>query len=333
MNNAINKFNELVEIHLGNIGLVHKVYVFIDVLLVKLLKQASVGEYFKYRFFEKSRYGRSKYFTAYKLRKLNKICNDYEKSMIFRDKTKFVSVFKKYVNRDALDMRIATKEQFVEFCLKHNCMFVKPVDADRGTGIHIEKCTSNFETEKLYIRLHDEAGIVEEMIVQCTELASFNDTSINSFRLVTFLHLDGRVSILPGAVLRLGRKGEVADNFHHGGICAQIDIETGMVTSVGIDKNGNRYVLHPDSGKPIVGFVVPMWDEVCKCVLEAATIVPEVHYVGWDVTVTADGKVVLIEGNNKADPDVAQMSDGIGKRAFYEPCLKEMLDGGVQSRM
>ena len=68
-----------------------------------------------------------------------------------------------------------------------------------------------------------------------------------------------------------------------------------MVCSTGIDKNGNRYVVHPDVGVPIIGFVVPMWDEICNTVLAAAKIVPEVRFIGWDVAVTKDAKVVLIE--------------------------------------
>ena len=38
------------------------------------------------------------------------------------------------------------------------------------------------------------------------------------------------------ADLRLGRKGKVADNFHHNGIASLIDVDTGIIYTMGIDK-------------------------------------------------------------------------------------------------
>jgi glutathione synthase/RimK-type ligase-like ATP-grasp enzyme len=54
--------------------------------------------------------------------------------------------------------------------------------------------------------------------------------------------------------------------------------------------------MHPITGTGIVGFQVPLWDESLRLTQEAAKLVPEVAYVGWDVAVTPDGPV-LVEGN------------------------------------
>ena len=64
----------------------------------------------------------------------------------------------------------------------------------------------------------------------------------------------------------LGVKGRIADNFHHQGICAYIDPITGIVCTLGVDKNNDHHILHPDSKKKIVGFQIPIWEEVVDTV-------------------------------------------------------------------
>ena len=104
---------------------------------------------------------------------------------------------------------------------------------------------------------------------------------------------------------------------------AQIDNETGIICTVGVDKAGKKYIVHPDSNLTLLGFHVPHWEQIKKCVCAAAKVVPEVRYVGWDVAITDDDRVVLIEGNDRADPDLGQMSDGTGKW----PVFKQYMEG------
>ena len=130
---------------------------------------------------------------------------------------------------------------------------------------------------------------------------------------------------MPGALIRIGRKGRTVDNFHHFGVGAQVDVETGYVFTKGIDKTGMQYVLHPDSNKAILGFKVPFWDEIRATVLKAAMVRPDVRYVGWDVTINKEGKIILIEGNDRADPDLAQMSDKTGKWQAYKELMEQII--------
>lgn len=154
-------------------------------------------------------------------------------------------------------------------------------------------------------------------------MAAFNNTAVNTIRVVTLICADDSVRIM-AAVLRLSRKGKFADNFHHDGIASLIDVETGIVNTTGVDRKWNRYTIHPDSRKPIVGFQIPRWFEVVDMVKKAARVHPEVRYVGWDVTIKSSGEIVLIEGNPGADPDVTQIEDQVGKWPLYEPLLLEI---------
>lgn len=153
----------------------------------------------------------------------------------------------------------------------------------------------------------------------------FNSSSVNTLRMVTLLCADGKPKVVVG-VLRIGRAGKTADNFHHYWITTTIDVENGIVNAPGIDREFKRYIVHPDSGEQIIGFNIPCWDKATELVRQAALVIPEVRYVGWDVAIDSDGNTQLIEGNYGADPDVTQMPCREGKW----PAFRKELDMIVQ---
>ena len=192
-----------------------------------------------------------------------------------------------------------------------------------GNGISVVNVSEIDNLDNFYYACKKDKLLLEEVLLQDDELAKFNNTSVNTLRVVTLVSADDSVRIMAG-VLRLSRKGRFVDNFHHDGIAALIDIDTGIVNTVGVDRKWNRYTVHPDSKKAIVGFKIPKWTEVLETVISAARIHPNVRYVGWDVVITKAGKVVIIEGNPGADPDVTQVEDQIGKWPLYEELLNDI---------
>ena len=314
---------KLADERIGNLSTAQKVFVVLDSAWERFFHGANKVDYFQYGFYFKRRPAREKYVTIRKLQEFEHVCNDPEKSKIFSDKAAFAKVFMDFVGRDILDMRSASLEEFTAFTRKHDKMFIKPQDGTYGRGVDVRTCCEDC-AESLYRELSGQAVLVEEFICQHPEMAQFNRSSLNSIRIVTLVKADGNPVVLPGSAIRIGREGRIADNFHHDGMGAQIDNDTGIICTVGIDKAGNRHILHPDSKLSLLGFHVPMWEEIKKCVCSAARVVPEVRYVGWDVAVTDDGRIVLIEGNDRADPDIGQMSDGVGKWPVFKKYMDEI---------
>ena len=309
---------------IGGLNTIQKIGVIFDSAWEKFVHGANKVDYFQYGFYYKNRHGRDEFITIGKCCRVLAACNPVDKWSLLADKAQFIKLYKDFLGRDAMDMATVTKNEFDAFVSKHDKMFIKPAGGTYGRGVSIEPCGDNVDNDALYERLKGESIVAEEVITQHPELEKFNASSLNSLRVVTLLCADGVVRILPGATIRLGREGRIADNFHHNGITAQIDIKTGVTCSMAIDKAGNRYVSHPDSDINVVGFKVPMWDEVCETVKAAALVCPDLRYIGWDVAVTADNRVVIVEGNERADPDVGQMSDGIGKWPVYKPYIEEI---------
>ena len=60
---------------------------------------------------------------------------------------------------------------------------------------------------------------------------------------------------------------------------------------------GDVFHKHPTTKEKIVGFKVPMFKEAIELVKEAAMIIPEIGYVGWDIAISTNGPVI-VEGNS-----------------------------------
>lgn len=306
----------------ADISSVGKFGLFLDFLGEYIFHGAYLQDYIQYGFYWKKRREREKYVVHGKLIKMMKICNDPEYRYIFDQKPEFDRVFADYLQRDFLDMREAAEEDFRKFIENKESIFVKQPDGMFGTGVEKVYVKDIQDISGIFKKYKENSYLLEDTLSQCREMAEFNDTSINTLRIVTIRRADGDVDVL-GGLLRTGRKGRIADNFHHMGIAAFLD-PCGIVSATGIDKNYDRHIVHPDSGKKIVGFQIPIWDQVVDTVSSAAQVVPEIRYIGWDVVITRDYRVALVEGNPGADPDAEQISSREGRWPLYWERLKDI---------
>ena len=135
---------------------------------------------------------------------------------------------------------------------------------------------------------------------------------MNTCRIATLL--GDKAQGIVYAFVRIGN-GKVMDNVDCGGMAARIDLDSGMLLTVGADKAGNTYEKHPMTGTSIIGFRIPYWEEAKQMCLEAAQKVPQLRFVAWDVAITENGPT-FIEGNSFPSHAVPQFAahypDGIG---------------------
>ncbi len=300
-----------------------KFVIFLDVVWACEFYGGAIDDYFRYHFFLRSHADRKNFIVWKKRKRIINTCNHKEDRDIFNTKSRFNKTFAAFVGREWLNTMECSFEDFAAFISRNKRFFVKPVAGSFGWGVRVQEVTDIEDLPGLYHSLRQERVLVEEIIEQWAEMAEFNPTSVNTLRIVTLLGTDGTVKVMT-ATLRCGNGDKCADNFHHNGIASIIDIPTGIVTSTGVDMESRRFILHPVSGKPIIGFKVPFWDRILATVAAAAQVVPTVRYVGWDVALGKDGRVIIIEGNSAADPDVTQMPDQVGKWPLYKQELRKI---------
>ncbi len=297
-----------------------------DFLLSAVKYGASASDYFDYEFFDKSGAAKKK-FACYGLkRKFFHTMNDYSKRHIFDNKTEFLDVFHKYAGREYLDVSSASEDQFVDFAHKHTVFMVKHPTGSCGKGIHKEKITSESDLSSIYNSLKKDKCLIEEVIVQHTEMSKLYPNCINTCR-VAAIKVNGEIRIL-GACLRCGNGSDCIDNFCGGGVCAKIDPNTGTIISDAVNRLHQRFYKHPTTDVIFHGFVIPHWDMVIETVNNAMQAVDGVGYIGWDFAIR-ENDVVLIEGNFEGMFNVLQKPANKGILSEVESIIRKMKEANV----
>ena len=278
---------------------------------------------FSYEFWRLNEEQRNEFISTAEMQAIYRKLGNRKVRQIFHDKVAFLQEFHSLIHRKWALVRKMSFEQFKTMVEQQDCI-AKPVDGTRGKGI--SKICANEVTnwEELYAKCVENNILLEECIQACDEIAAFHPSSLNTIRVVTFSG-QGKCVVF-GALFRMGAHGSVIDNTHAGGVYAPINVETGTIDVEAIDSKNHRYANHPDTGKPIKGFKIPYWEhmiEVCKA---ATQTIPNIHFAGWDLCVTKDGQIEIIEGNHAPDFDGGMQAPlKIGVKKKVQQTILEVL--------
>ncbi len=240
--------------------------------------------------------------------------NDKAYWHFFDDKTQFNELFREWIPRKWLLINTDTPPDKLQEMMQLPSLIGKPLEGSSGQGILKYTAEDWGADPAAFLKKLQEQGIgiLEEVVVQHPDMARMCPTSVNTCRIATLLG-DKKQGIVY-AFLRIGN-GKVMDNVDCGGMAARIDLDSGMLLTVGADKAGNTYTKHPITGTDIIGFTIPYWEEAKKMCMDAAQKVPQMRFVAWDVAITPNGPT-FIEGNSFPSHAVPQFAahypDGIG---------------------
>lgn len=304
-----------------NVSFLRAIWIRLDIRYCKRFKKMVQNEYDLYQFHRLNALGRRDYVFGRDLLTDSRGCNPKEMWPILDNKLKFNETFESFLGRAYLAIDATTPfEVFLSFVNTYPMIFIKPLSAFGGRGIRRVNVATEDAARELFAEISAQPCLIEETLDQAEELSRLNPSSVNTLRVVTMVDRDGAIHS-PFANIRIGRSDSVVDNFSSGGITASVDIETGIVVSQGWDKAGNKYTLHPDSRKQIIGFQVPEWEQVMTTVKSAAAMVPSLRYIGWDVVVRKDRRISLIEGNRAAEARMFQVTQNRGLKDVYDQYL------------
>ncbi|MBR3268361.1 MAG: hypothetical protein IKI58_06515 [Oscillospiraceae bacterium] len=304
-----------------NHSVLKKCMVFGDMTLSQYCEGVRAGEYFSYGFYHINRKGRKEYMTDRRLRKMIYLCNDKKYFDVFRDKTLFNKRFAEFHKLAWINLHSCSEEEFLQFAKQYPHCFAKFSDGKQGVGAR--KVDFTLESpEQFFTENTGKNVLLEDLIIQHPEMSAMNPSSVNTLRVMSLRCADGKPRIM-AAVLRMGRAGQSVDNFSGNGIAAAIDAKTGVICTRGIDAEFKHYVVHPDTGKQIVGFQIPHWDQLKEMVQKAALVVPEVRFVGWDFAIR-ENDVMLVEGNEYPGTRAWEMPSHRGLWPRLKPYIDEL---------
>lgn len=148
--------------------------------------------------------------------------------------------------------------------------------------------------------------------------------NISSIRLLVLLHDEG--PRIFRAIWKVPRRGNMTDNFHHGtsgNMLAWIDATTGTVQRVvaGVGLNQKEVLVHPDTGRTLVGLALPDWQKLLELGLTASATFPLLRLLHFDIALSDRGPV-LLEINVLGSFDLVQLP---ASRGLYDEELREFL--------
>lgn len=209
---------------------------------------------------------------------------------------------------------MCSKVQAIEHCASvTGKMVIKPALGSYG-GKMVNKFHLSDEKimlkgnslEKLF-KDYGDNFIIQKAIVQHMAMTALNQSSLNTFRLTSYLNQNG-VTVL-SATVRMGREGSLTDNISQGGLSCGIQ-ENGQLNKEGYILDGSK-CFATDSGQPFADIILPHMDKVYKMARTLHQQAPHFRLIAWDFCLDTNDDVVLIEYNIQGQDVVGhQLNNG-----------------------
>jgi hypothetical protein len=152
-----------------------------------------------------------------------------------------------------------------------------------------------------------QSWLLEEHIEQCPETAMPHPASVNSLRVMTWLHPRSGPRVIY-TMLKCGVAGRPTDNAHTDGLYVRVHAD-GSLDSTAWDEQLKPHRAHPDTGFRFASGSIPHIGAVHAVAMRCADAFPSLTFAGWDVAVTPAGPLV-IEGNSSPGLTIIQRTYG-----------------------
>lgn len=272
-----------------------------------LIRQYVYGD-----FYRQSSIDRKESMTYRRFVKVFKRLNHPDYVHLLENKRDFNIHFAPYVQREWMYMPETDFTTFCKFADKHSFVIVKPLDLCEGKGVHgLQLPKDEDERKKVYEELSKENIMVEQCIKQHKDM-NMGGRSVNTIRMHTILDKSGNVHCFK-SILRAGIGDAIVDNYCAGGCCYEVDLELGVLITPSFSKDHIKHKIHPGTNKIVYGYQIPNWNKVIVDITNAAKMLPQCRFIGWDIAITDDG-IELIEGNHNPDYELMEF---FGTHGWY----------------
>lgn len=188
---------------------------------------------------------------------------------------------------------------------KTNKLFFKPSGNCGGAGILVLKQVNGSlvvngekvaNVEMFLKQLSSiDTYIVEENIIQSSQLSQINPSSVNTLRVVAQNENDKMR--IKTCILRMGRQGKEVDNSAQGGISINVDLQSGHFAPSATAEHGAGIIpQHPDTNYRFDGNGIHDWDNVKSQIENIADKLSDFKDIALDIAIT-DKQVILVEFN------------------------------------
>ena len=175
--------------------------------------------------------------------------------------------------------------------------------------------------------------LFQELLHPHAEIAELSGGRLCTVRMMVLL--DDQGPRIFAALWKIAGPGNMADNYwRKGNMLALLDKARGCVQrcTTGLGPELREIDRHPETCRPLVGFVVPDWSDIVELTLRAACAFPGLPIQAWDIAVTSKGPLPL-EVNVFGSPFLPQIANDGGLlqgdfRTFIEAQRKGVARSG-----
>ncbi len=268
-------------------------YVKFDMIRNFLKYKIGYTDYFKSDYINLTKEKKKDFVTSKNFINVIGYLNPRPYRVVMNDKLVFNQIYGKYLGRDYLDIRRSDVSDIKAFLKGKKNVFLKPTTSFGGQNI--EKVVVSEIDDISSFRdnaIKNGQYLLEEEIKQHDYVNKINPNAVNTFRIIT-LYKDGVCHVIANSFrisLDLNPAIQCRDSYMRLS-------EDGKPLCKFIDDDGVIYDKHPLTGFDFNSIdKIPFVKEAYSMVKEAALLVPEIRYIGWDVAITNDGPCI-IEGN------------------------------------
>lgn len=211
----------------------------------------------------------------------------------------------------------------LQYLKSGNAIIMKPIDGDGGIGIvkvYFDSIQAKYnwngnliQEEELLKRFSTLNNyLVSDFVKQGEYTATLYSNAVNTIRIMSMIDPETGRPFVAFAAHRIGNdQSAPVDNCAMGGYTAPIDVKTGTMGAASASKFSGmtkpHYPIHPHSGNPIEGVVIPQWEKLKHEICELHGRLNYINYIGWDIVYAADGHFYLLEGNDQVDLKLHQV--------------------------
>ena len=193
------------------------------------------------------------------------------------------------------DYKLLSESEAVERCYAVSKVIVKKaVESSGGHGVLVWDKEKADKGKLREILGNNQSVVVQDFVKQHEILSSFNNTCVNTIRMVT-LCFEGEIHLVTSVVI-MGGKDAVTNHLHSGGLVCGV-LQDGQLRKTAFDGKLNQYDVHPN-GIRFADTKLPNYD---KCVDLVKRLAPRFvgtsRLISWDLTIDSEADPVLIETN------------------------------------
>lgn len=172
-------------------------------------------------------------------------------------------------------------------------VYAKSDFKERGTGVHILGAD---EFDDFFDARPHEDFVIQKPLSQHPTLRQTSPDALATLRVIT-VKRQGMTPSVRAAYLRMGRRGTPFTSADQEQIKVAVATDAGALNAWGANQSWHPYTNHPDTGVRFADVTIPKYQEAVAICEKLHLRVPQFGYIGWDVAITEDSDIQILEWN------------------------------------